>query len=702
MNHKKILDEILKEAYQTTNMGNSLEDQAYVMACLCLGVLKRSCIEFNRISDFPDELQDKVIKVGVKLLNGEIKPDKYTTDFLALAKKILPKDAEPVYDQFVKDHIISRVSMSYGTGKKEDRKQSPNFDKGKVTESKKNFKEEGRCGGSMKKEDIQERADAINAFGKLVQSKEFDMIAHQVELIRDFPNHSDITSDEAKKVMDKYLSPEEKSKIEAIIASSDNDLDPSGGRGLHSHLEENDFGTPISYKDLEKGKTYTWTGGAEMLDIKYLGIKRDNQELPIGSSVGKGFVFQWVESGKYLELGPQTIAKDVIEKENETPDVSPAGERMEELQATSDNFTPKTKMLAPFEEESEEKLNPIAQWVLDHEKEISDETFYNDPKVVERIAKLKTADEVEDYYVNERDFEDTDYLRKDLRTIMRNVDRIEASMGKQSETDELDELESTTDTFGTNSRLMEDDVEKIKVGDTFGSHSFPYSLIITSIEKDQAKLSKLVFYRATGESVIGEFQYSLPISEIERLLSSKDWKKVKVTLAKSEKKESENYNQSKYGMGNTCIPPMKESTKVNDINVWKQQLRENHGLVVYNESADGKIAISQDRKQIGDWNETLCEGRIFKESVAISINEDPEEESFDETAEQMFENMLAEDGDLGEGDDVYYTAEGSDSKIAARILAFVREGIEIELLRNTLGYQVGDTIIVSKSELEKR
>lgn len=70
--------------------------------------------------------------------------------------------------------------------------------------------------------------------------------------------------------------------------------------------------------DLKVGKTYSWTGGAEHLEIKYLGTAKDNPELEkkCGSSQGKGFIFQWMhqkDKESYLELGRIAIDKSVEE-----------------------------------------------------------------------------------------------------------------------------------------------------------------------------------------------------------------------------------------------------------------------------------------------------------------------------------------------------------------------------------------------------
>ena len=81
--------------------------------------------------------------------------------------------------------------------------------------------------------DIQLRADAINSFAKLVKSSTPDEIAHTFEINRDFPKDSDIKVSEMIYILKKY------GKYKEVMALIDaEDVDPAGGRGLSSHLEE--------------------------------------------------------------------------------------------------------------------------------------------------------------------------------------------------------------------------------------------------------------------------------------------------------------------------------------------------------------------------------------------------------------------------------------------------------------------------------
>ena len=62
---------------------------------------------------------------------------------------------------------------------------------------------------------------------------------------------------------------------------------------------------------LKEGEFYTYTGGAETMKVKYIGRRENHKDLKVGSSMGKGFVFEWPEGDKFFELGHQSI-KDYI------------------------------------------------------------------------------------------------------------------------------------------------------------------------------------------------------------------------------------------------------------------------------------------------------------------------------------------------------------------------------------------------------
>lgn len=78
---------------------------------------------------------------------------------------------------------------------------------------------------------------------------------------------------------------------------------------------ENMYGTTPT--KLEPGKVYQWTGGAEILDITYIGKADKHPEIKPGVSIGKGYIFQWNDQ-KYFELSFVSIQKNVIEKEEES------------------------------------------------------------------------------------------------------------------------------------------------------------------------------------------------------------------------------------------------------------------------------------------------------------------------------------------------------------------------------------------------
>ena len=78
----------------------------------------------------------------------------------------------------------------------------------------------------------------------------------------------------------------------------------------------NESTKPLNYSDLSKGKIYTWTMGAELLDIEYIGLTKDNKDKKAGAKVGGGgFLFKFVkDKNAYLDLGNSAIRKYVVDE----------------------------------------------------------------------------------------------------------------------------------------------------------------------------------------------------------------------------------------------------------------------------------------------------------------------------------------------------------------------------------------------------
>lgn len=126
------------------------------------------------------------------------------------------------------------------------------------------------------------------------------------------------------------------------------DKDPEGLGWLISLVNENDLTESLSYSDLVIGKEYNWLEGAEPLKLKYIGLTKDYPEIKIGSSVGKGFLFQW-ENGSYMEMSNPTIRKSLTDdleesvlNEVEAKDIT----RIEDIKRKSNGDIDKMKSLA--------------------------------------------------------------------------------------------------------------------------------------------------------------------------------------------------------------------------------------------------------------------------------------------------------------------------------------------------------------------
>jgi hypothetical protein len=67
---------------------------------------------------------------------------------------------------------------------------------------------------------------------------------------------------------------------------------------------------------LKPNSSYEYSGGAETEILKYVGKRQDNPDIKVGSSMGKGHIFQWPD-GKYFELGPISVMKYINKINNE-------------------------------------------------------------------------------------------------------------------------------------------------------------------------------------------------------------------------------------------------------------------------------------------------------------------------------------------------------------------------------------------------
>lgn len=90
---------------------------------------------------------------------------------------------------------------------------------------------------------------------------------------------------------------------------------PKGIISVKSITKELNEENTLSPNKLVPGTKYLYTGGAEYMNVTYIGLANNHPELKAGSSMGKGFLFQWPDS-KYFELGPLSIKKYIEPEES--------------------------------------------------------------------------------------------------------------------------------------------------------------------------------------------------------------------------------------------------------------------------------------------------------------------------------------------------------------------------------------------------
>lgn len=115
-----------------------------------------------------------------------------------------------------------------------------------------------------------------------------------------------------------------KSLVEQVVKEEINKLD-SPTNNDKPLKEENAY-------NLKKGEVYTWTMGAGPLKVKYLGKPSENPEIKPSVSIGKGYLFQFIDTKsnetRYVEVGPQTVQKYVQTNEATTTMVTPDGKTL--------------------------------------------------------------------------------------------------------------------------------------------------------------------------------------------------------------------------------------------------------------------------------------------------------------------------------------------------------------------------------------
>lgn len=105
------------------------ESQSYVLALLALGTVKRNIDVFSSVNTLSDEIQTKVIKLGVDLMKGEVDPEEYVKQYEKLCIEFLDKDKREgvKFDDYVKEQIKMRVFTSYGMSAKDRKKLKENM-----------------------------------------------------------------------------------------------------------------------------------------------------------------------------------------------------------------------------------------------------------------------------------------------------------------------------------------------------------------------------------------------------------------------------------------------------------------------------------------------------------------------------------------------------------------------------------------------
>lgn len=218
---------------------------------------------------------------------------KKRTDLPLEVKKDQMKDPDNQMEK------VKKISNS-NSGKQETKKlEEPKKNVGNKKERPKKIKVKTMKGGSGK-----ETSKPLNE--NAVQGKLFDketLEKDKVDVRKVMTAYKDIT-DKKKGEHGADLNPAEKIRLKWLLkAYKDKKAKVS------ETIEAGEFGI----KDLKHNQKYNYTGGAEFFDLIYIGTRQEHPEIQVGSSQGKGFIFQFGDTpGRYMEFNAQAV-KQYIE-----------------------------------------------------------------------------------------------------------------------------------------------------------------------------------------------------------------------------------------------------------------------------------------------------------------------------------------------------------------------------------------------------
>ena len=170
-----------------------------------------------------------------------------------------------------------------------------------------------------------------------------------------------------------------------------------------------------------------------------------------------------------------------------------------------------------------EEITPLQQYVLNYEKDISGEVSSN---VFQSIKSLESAEDVYDYYANERGWEDDEELKDDLKSIFKQVKN---KFGGSELTDlQQRALSYVKKRFGNDEAKKDLDIIKsFKERQDF--LDYVYKKVEDENNQSEGKLQEMV-----DEDEFRFFKITLGDSwsddEIEQFLKSDEYKKAELEL----------------------------------------------------------------------------------------------------------------------------------------------------------------------------
>jgi len=262
---------------------------------------------------------------------------------------------------------------------------------------------------------------------------------------------------------------------------------------------------------LKPNSSYEYSGGAETEILKYVGKRQDNPDIKVGSSMGKGHIFQWPD-GKYFELGPISVMKYINKIDNEEDEeiINRYDREQEKHALPGGNIYESVEMPANLIADID-KVNPLEYNTgLDYELDLSgDFSAESLVKCAKKVVKNLKKNPI--YYTN---------LKAELTQKINNKKVISSEyteLKKDNQVDKLNQLKSIVKKEIANTKTSLSKQEKASKAMPKGvklMKESQYTYKMNEIMKPDSKSKLKEIIRKITNEMMGEYSRKIKIGGI--------------------------------------------------------------------------------------------------------------------------------------------------------------------------------------------